>query len=184
MDIGQIRPGTNLIIEGEIYQVVVYEHVKLARGPAFCRAKMKSLKGDKLIERTLRDSDDVKEAFIEKRKVQFLYKDSSFYHFMDLLTYEGLRLDESSIFEIALWLKENVELEGLFHDGNLINLGLPDVLELKIIETEPGFRGDTVKQGTKPAKLETGATIQVPLFLNNDTVIRVDPKTKQYLSKA
>jgi elongation factor P len=184
MNISEIKTGTAIIINNELFSVIDCEHAKLGRGSAFLRTKLKKMSTGKIIERTLRDSDKIETAFIEKKKVQFLYKEPPFYHFMDLDTYESFPLEEEKIQDITLWLKENLELEGLFHNGTLINLELPGSLNLKVIQTDPGLRGDTVKQGTKPAKLETGAVIQVPLFISQGEAVRVNPQTQEYLGRA
>ena len=184
MNIAEVKPGITLILNGELFLVLEAEHAKLGRGSAFLRAKLKSLNTGKVIERTLRDSDNIEQAFIEKKKVQFLYQDGRFYHFMNLETYEDFFLNKEAIEDVIPWLKENLELEGLFYRDKLINLQLPASLELKVVETEPGFRGNTVKQGTKPAKLETGITIQVPLFIEKGEIIKVNPQTGEYLARA
>ena len=183
MNIGEVRAGISIVLDKELFLVLECEHAKLGRGSAFLRSKLKNLNNGKIIERTLRDSDKIEHAFIEKRKVQFLYKDDPNYHFMDLETYENFPLNNDKIEEIIPWLKENLELDGLFFDNHLIYLQLPGALELKIIETDPGYRGDTVKQGTKQAKLETGTTIQVPLFINNGEIVKVNPQTGEYLGR-
>ncbi len=183
MDIADVKSGMTIILNNELFLVLEAEHAKLGRGSAFLRARLKNLDTGKIIEKTLRSSDNIEGAFIEKKKVQFLYKDGDIFHFMNLETYEDFPLNEETIQEIAPWLKENLELEGIFFKERLINLQLPPSLELKVIETEPGFRGDTVKQGTKPAKLETGIVIQVPLFIENNDLIRVNPQTGEYLGR-
>ena len=182
--IGNIRPGMALVIDNQLFLVVSNEHAKLGRGSAFCRTKLKNLKTGQTVERTLRDSDNITEAFLEERKLQFLYSQQGHYHFMDLETYEEYIVDKEKIEEKIELLTENIQLSGSFYNGELINLILPTAVELKVIETEPGFKGDTVKAGTKPAKLETGLVIQVPLFINNGDVIKVDTRTKNYLERA
>ncbi|MFC1514331.1 elongation factor P [Candidatus Omnitrophota bacterium] len=184
MGIGEVKPGTTIILDKELFLVVTCEHAKLGRGAAFLRTKLKSLDSGKVIDKTLRDSDNVQTAFMEKRKLQFLYKDDPHYHFMDLETYEDLVLDKKRIEYESCWLKENQELDGLFFEHRLINLQLPQSLELTVAECEPGFRGNTVKQGTKLAKLETGSAVHVPLFINIGDVIKVNPEEKKYLGRA
>lgn len=173
-----------ITLNKELFLVVDCEHAKLGRGSAFLRTKLRNLDTGKVIDKTLRDSDNVEQAFVEKRQLQFLYKDEPLYHFMDLETYEDLTLNKERIESVVLWLKENQTIDGLFFRHRLINLLLPNSLELKVVQTEPGFRGNTVKQGTKPAKLETGATVQVPLFVNVGDVIKVDPEREKYLGRA
>ena len=184
MNIGEVRPGITIILNKELFLVIDCEHAKLGRGSAFLRTKIKSLNSGKIIEKTLRDSDNIEQAFIEKRKVQFLYKDDNIYYFMDLETYDNFPLSKDKIEEIYPWLKENLELEGFYYQNKIINLQLPSALQLKVIQTDPGYRGDTVKQGTKVAKLETGATIQVPLFINIGDILKVNPQTGEYLGRA
>lgn len=184
MVIGELRPGITISYNGELYLIVNCEHAKIARGPAFCRAKLKNLKTAQVIERTLRDSDKVEQAFIEKRKLQYLYHQADQYHFMDLVTYEDIALHRLRISDKVLWLKDNLELIGLFYEDKLIDLEFPSSLVFKVIETEPGIKGDTVKQSTKPAKLETGLVINVPIFINSGENIKVDTRTKDYLGRA
>lgn len=181
--IKDLKPGMTISLNNELYLVLSCEHSKIARGSAFLRTKLKNLNTSAVLEKTLRDSDNIEEAFIEKRKIQFLYKEAQFFHFMDLETYEDLIISEEKIKEEANWLKENLELTGIFFQSKLISLELPSSLELKVTETEPGFRGDTVKSGTKPAKLETGVTIQVPLFIRPGDIIKVNPQTGEYISR-
>jgi len=183
LSISNLRPSINILYNNELYTVLECEHAKLARGSAFCRVKLKNLKTSSVHELTLRDSDNIQEAFIEERKLQFLYREGDSFHFLDLETYEDLILDKERIEDKIIWLKDNLELTGLFYNNELINLRLPDTIELKVIETEPGFKGDTVKMATKPAKLETGLIISVPIFINVEDIIKVDTRTKQYLGR-
>ena len=184
MSIGEIRPGMAIIFNNELYAVMTYEHVKLGRGPAFCRAKLKNLKTAQIVENTLRDSDDVEKAFIEKRKLQYVYRDADLYHFITMDTYEDLILHQDHIADKIEWLKDNLELTGLFYNNELIDLELPLSLVLKVTHTDPGFKGDTVKASTKQAVLETGVSVAVPLFINPGDIIRVDTRTKEYLGRA
>ena len=182
--VGEIRPSMTLIYNNELYTVIDCTHVKVARGSASCRVKMKNLKTGQTLECTLRDSDNFDSAFIEKRKLQYSYHDGDFYHFLDLETYHDLVLNKNQIGDDVIWLKDHLELNGIFYDNELINLDFPLSLDLKIVETDPGFRGDTVKGGTKPTTLETGAIIHVPLFINSGETIKVDIRTKEYLGRA
>ena len=184
MVIGNIRPSMSILYEGDLYTVLECEHAKIARGAAFCRVKLKNMRTAQVLERTLRDSDNVDEAFIEKRPLQYSYKDGEMYHFMDLETFEDLILDKERITDELIWLKDNMELKGVFYNNELINLDIPLSLVLEVVETDPGFRGNTVKAGTKPAKLETGLVIQVPLFINIGDRVKVDTRKKEYLERA
>ncbi|MDD3296643.1 MAG: elongation factor P [Candidatus Omnitrophica bacterium] len=183
MSIGTLKPSMTIIYNGALYTVVNCEHAKIARGAAFCRVKLKNLRNAQILDCTLRDSDNVNQAFIEKRKLQYQYREGTHYHFLDLETYEDLILNESIIRENSCWLKDNLELIGIFFENELVDLELPASIELKIIETNPGFRGDTVKAGNKPAKLETGIVISVPLFINTGETVKVDTRTKTYLGR-
>jgi len=184
MSIGELRPSIAISYNNEIYTIISHEHVKLGRGSAFCRVKLRNLRTAQVIDCTLRNSDNIERAFIEKRKLQYLYSDENHYHFLDLETYEGLILHESRIAEKANCLKDNLEVIGLFYDKTLLDLELPSSIILKVIETTPGYKGDTVKMGTKPAKLETGLIVNVPLFINTGDEIKVDTQTKEYLKRA
>ena len=183
MPIGNLRPSTTIIYNNELYIVINCEHAKIARGSAFCRAKLKNLRTSQIAECTLRDSDNITQAFIDKRKLKFLYADGGLYHFLDMETYEDLTINESRIADKNIWLKDELELNGLFFENELVDLDLPLSLELKVIETEPGIKGDTAKMASKAAKLETGLKINVPLFVDKGDIIKVDTRTKEYLGR-
>ena len=183
ISIGELKPSLAIIYNRELYNILDCEHVKLGRGAAFCRVKIKNLENGQIRDCTLRDSDNVRIAFIEKRTLQYLYASDVHYHFLDLETYEDLVLDEPQISDNIDWLKDNLELTGLYHENRLVGLEIPLSLELKVVETIPGYRGNTVKAGTKPAKLETGLVINVPLFINNGDILKVDTRTREYLGR-
>lgn len=184
ISINSIKPAMVIIYEDEPYIVLDCNHVRLARGPAHCKAKLKNLKTSQIIDNTLRDSDNVQEADIEERKLEYLYHEEDAYHFLDLETYENIVCRKSLIEEKVDWLKDNLKVTGMFYKNELMNFKLPATMDLKVIETEPGFKGDSVKSGTKPAKLETGVSVAVPLFINNGDVVKVDTQSGQYLSRA
>lgn len=183
ISIGELKPSITIIYNNELYTIINCEHAKIARGSAFCRVKLKNLKTSQILDCTLRDSDNIEKAFIEKRKLQYLYTKHEHYHFLDLETYEDLILHKSYITDKIIWLKDNLELTGLFYDNKLLDLELPISLNLKVVETDPGFKGNTVKAGTKPAKLETGLIINVPLFINSGDIIKVGIRAKEYLGR-
>jgi len=183
ISIGELKPAMAIIYNGELCSILDCEHAKLGRGSAFCRVKIKNLKTGQIRDCTLRDSDNVQIAFIEKKKLQYLYTSDIHYHFLNLETYEDLVLDESQISDKTDWLKDNFELTGLYYKSELIDLEIPLSLELKVVETMPGYRGNTVKAGTKTAKLETGLVITVPLFINNGDILKVDTRTREYLGR-
>lgn len=170
-------------IEDEIFYVLACEHAKLARGSGFARVRLKNLKTQTITEKTLRDSDTIEEIEVEKRLIQFLYRQDIHFHFIDLTNYEDLVFDEDRIADHSVWLKENQELLGLFHENSLISFEIPVTLELKVADTDPGYKGDSVRAGLKPAILETGVTIQVPLFVNKGDVIKVDTQKKEYIAR-
>jgi len=183
ISIGELKPSMTIIYNNDLYIILDCEHAKLGRGSAFCRVKLKNIKSARILDCTLRDSDNIQPAFIEKRELQYLYTSGAHYHFLDLETYEDLILDEAEISDKIVWLKDNLELTGLFYENKLVGLEMPISLELKIVEADPGFRGNTVKAGTKPAKLETGLIINVPLFVNIGDTIKVDTRTREYLGR-
>ena len=183
INIGSIRPGLTITLGNDLFVVVKCEHAKLGRGSAFCRTKLKNLKTGIVLEKTLRDSDNIEEAFIERRQLQYSYRQGDFFHFMDMESFEDFVLDKEKIKDIADLLKENISLTGIFYENNLINLELPSTLELKVEHTEPGIKGDSVRAGLKPAILETGAQVQVPLFINPGDIIKIDTLNKEYLGR-
>ena len=184
MAIGEIKAGMAIIYNKALYLVVKYEHVKMGRGAAFCRVKIKNLMNLQVIECSLRDSDNIEKAFIEKRKLQYSYFQGDFYHFLDLESYDDLIFSKAQIGNRDVLLKDDLTITGLFYQNTLIDFEFPNSLDLKVLDTVPGHRGDTVKMGTKSAKLETGLIINVPLFINIDDIIKVNTQTREYLGKA
>lgn len=179
------RNGMTLQLEGALYTITYFQHVKPGKGGAFVRTKLKNVLTGSVLERTFRAGEKVEEVRLEHRPVQYSYTDGQLYYFMDQETFEMIPLSEDVIGEDQLrYLKENMECEGLVHNDRIISVELPYFVELEIVETDPGVRGDTAQGGTKPAKLETGAVVQVPLFLNEGDVIRVDRREDKYLERA
>ncbi len=179
----EFRNGEAIVMDGQLWVIVEFQHVKPGKGGAFVRTKLRRMRDDSVIERTFRAGEKFQEAYIEKRTLQYLYRTAESFHLMDSKTYEEVQVPASLIGEGAGFLKENMELEGQFHDGQLIGIQPPMFVDVRIESTEPGVRGDTSKGGMKPAKLETGATIQVPLFVDTGDVIRVDTRTRSYVSR-
>ena len=178
----EFRTGLTLVIDGELYVIVEWQHVKPGKGGAFVRTKLRRSNGS-VVERTFRSGEKFQDAFIEKRKLQFLYRSGDIYNFMDMQSFEEMQIPEKTVGPGAGFLKENVEAEGEFYEGKMIGLELPIFMDLKITETEPGVRGDTAKASNKAAKLETGANIQVPLFVESGEMVRVDTRTGTYVSR-
>ncbi|MDK2882368.1 MAG: elongation factor [Bacillota bacterium] len=178
------RTGLTIELEGEVYSVVDFQHVKPGKGSAFVRSKLKNIRTGALIERTFRAGEKVETAHIERRQMQYLYSAGSSYTFMDTENFEQLTLNEDQLGENLKFLKENMLITVLQHEGSILGIELPNFVDLKVVETTPGIRGDTVSGATKPAKLETGAVVQVPLFVEEGDVIRIDTRTGEYLTRA
>lgn len=177
------RNGMKLLIDGEIFTIVEFLHVKPGKGGAFVRTKLKNIKTGRVLERTFRAGEKVEEVRLDKKEMQYLYSSGSQYFFMDNETYEQIPLDESVIGDTAKFLKEGNTTDVLFQGNTPIGIELPIFVELRITQTEPGVRGDTVSGGSKPAILETGATIQVPLFIQEGEIIKVDTRTGEYVER-
>ncbi len=181
---GDLRPGVKVELDGAPYVVVDYQWVKPGKGGAFMRTKLKNMKTGAIIERTFRTEEKLQRAEVDERKVQFLYRAEDAYHFMDLESFDQFTLDEKQLGGASGFLKEELVLSILFHRGEAAGVVLPTFVELKVTETEPGVRGDTATGGSKPAKLETGAVIQVPLFINIGDLLRVDTRSGAYVERA
>lgn len=178
-----LRYGVHIVLEGELYTVLEAQHVKLGRGSAYVRAKIRNLRTGATIERKFNAGERVPLAILESRTMQYLYRDEANFTFMDTETYEQLSIPASVVGEAARFLKEGMEVEVIFHEGSPIEVELPTSVELLVVETPPGVRGDTAQGGSKPARLETGATVQVPLFVEVGDRVRVDTRTGQYLER-
>ena len=172
------------MLGGEVFQVAETEHVKPAKGSAFVRTRLKNLRTGNLLDRTFRGQDIAEEAFVEQRKMQFLYSSGEILHFMDQENYDQLPLSKDVLGEDVRFLKDNLEVLGFFYNDRILNVVLPNFIEFLVIETEPGVRGDTAKGSNKPAKIETGATVLVPLFINVGDKVKVDVRTGEYIERA
>ncbi len=180
----QFKAGLTILIDGEIYSVIEFHSVKPGKGGAFMRSKLRNLRTKKTIEKTFRVEERFEEAFVEDKKLQYLYNSGDTYHFMDSETFEEMIIDREKIANIVNYLKDNTEVTVVFYNNEIIEVKLPIFMELKISHTEPGIKGDTAKSSFKPATLETGATIQVPLFINEGDVIKIDTRTGSYVERA
>jgi elongation factor P len=178
------RNGMVIDLEGNLYQIVYFQHVKPGKGGAFVRTKLKNVTSGAVIDRTFRAGERVDEVRLERRPLQYLYNTGDIYYFMDLDTFEQYPLGASVVEQQSKFLRESTTVDALFHDGTILLIELPNFIELEVTETDPGIRGDTATGGTKPATLETGAVVQVPLFVNVGDRIRVDTRTEQYLARA
>jgi elongation factor P len=178
------RTGLVLEIDGQLFQIVYFQHVKPGKGGAFVRSKLKNIRTGAVLDRTWTAGERVNEVRLERRPVQYSYHDGHLYHFMDMETYDDIPINDEVIGDEQLkYLKEGMECSGLVHDGTVILVELPVFIELQVVETDPGVRGDTAQGGTKPAKLETGAVVQVPLFIEQGQMIRVDRRENKYLER-
>jgi elongation factor P len=171
-------------LDGVLYSITYFQHVKPGKGGAFVRTKLKDVMKGAVLDKTFRAGEKVKEVRLERRPIQFSYRDGDLYYFMDLETYEMVPLPPDAIGEDQLqYLQENMECQGLTRDGQVLAVELPQFVELEIADTEPGVRGDTAQGGTKPARLITGAVIQVPLFVESGEVVRVDRTEHKYITR-
>jgi elongation factor P len=184
IDAGDLRSGTTVERSGELLQVVDYAHVKQGRGTAFVRARFKNLNSGAVTEETFRPEEKFTRARIERSEAQYLYRDGEMYVVMDTTTYDQYPLSPETLGDTTKWLSENATLFLLQYDGRVIGVELPIVAELEVTYTEPGFKGDTATGGSKPATLETGAAVDVPLFVSQGERIRVDTRTGRYLERA
>lgn len=180
----EFRNGVTIEFDGGIYTIIEFQHVKPGKGAAFVRTKLKNIKTGGVVERTFRPTEKVENALIERKDMQYLYPDGDLYHFMDIETYEQTALNGADLGDALKFVKENDIVKMLSHNGTVFGVEPPLFVELEITDTEPGFKGDTAQGATKPATVETGATIYVPLFVNQGERIKIDTRTGEYLSRA
>jgi len=178
------RNGMTLEIDGDLWTITYFQHVKPGKGGAFVRTKLKNVLTGQVVDKTFRAGEKVNDVRLERRPVNYSYTDGQLYYFMDQETFEMIPISGEVIGEDQLqYLKENMECEGLGHDGTVISVELPFFVELEVVKTDPGVKGDTAQGGTKPAELETGAVVQVPLFVEEGEVIKVDRREDKYLTR-
>ncbi|MBQ9297452.1 MAG: elongation factor P [Clostridia bacterium] len=180
---GDVRNGTTFELDNSVYKVVEFQHVKPGKGAAFVRTKLKNVITGAVLEKTFNPSEKLQGAEIEKREMQYLYNDGDLYYFMDNETYEQLPLNKEDLGDMLRFLKENMNVKILSFKGKVFAIEPPLFVELEITYTEPGFSGNTSTNATKPATLETGATINVPLFVNTGDIIRIDTRTGEYMER-
>jgi elongation factor P len=180
----QFRNGNHIDVDGTVFKILDFQHVKPGKGGAFVRTKLRRASDGAVIDRTFRAGEKFRAVRTEARKMQFLYADGSLAHFMDSESFEQLAVPEPAVAPALRWAKPNDELEVLFIDDSPSDVQLPSAVSLEVSETDPGMRGDTVSGATKPATLETGARIQVPLFVNVGDRVRVDTRSGEYVSRA
>ena len=180
---GDFRNGITIAFEGNIYQIIEFQHVKPGKGAAFVRTKLKNIINGGIVEKTFRPTEKCPQARIDRVDMQYLYSDGDLFHFMDVSTYEQIALDADTIGDALKFVKENEMVKVCSHNGNVFAVEPPLFVELEITDTEPGFKGDTAQGATKPAIVETGAKVQVPLFVEQNDVIKIDTRTGEYLSR-
>jgi elongation factor P len=184
IDAVELRKGAAIELDGVVYQILEYQHVKMQQRQPVVKLKLRGVRSGNVIERNFQSGDKLTPAFLEHRPVQYLYRDNDLHYFMDNENYEQIMLTAAQIGEGINYLKEGLTLEILTCKGDTVTIEIPPSVELQVMETEPGFKGDRATAGTKAAKLETGVTIQVPLFINTGDIIRINTRTGGYVEKA
>lgn len=179
-----LRPGTTVELEGDAWNVVEFQHVKPGKGAAFVRTKLKNVKSGSVVEKTFRAGEKVAKANLEKKEMQYTYESDGEYFLMDLSTFDTIPVPAEKLGDATKWLKEDMKVELLYFQGQIVGVSIPNFVELKVVDTPPGVKGDTASGGGKPATVETGAVVQVPFFVNVDDVIRIDTRTGEYLDRA
>ena len=178
------RPGVTVEIDGNVWQVVDFQHVKPGKGAAFVRTKMKNLQTGSVVERTFNAGEKVPKAHVDRRRMQYLYESDGSYTFMDNETYEQIPINANILGDNFKFVTQNMECKVLSYKGNVFGVEPPNFVVLTVTETEPGVKGDTATNVTKPAKLETGAEVKVPIFINEGEAIRIDTRTGEYMERA
>lgn len=181
---GEFRNGVTIEYEGDIFVILEFQHVKPGKGAAFVRTKIKNLKTGSVVERTFRPTEKMPRAHIDRMDMQYLYNDGELYHFMNVETFDQIAVNSADIGDTLKFVKENEMVKILSYEGTVFGIEPPLFVELEIIETEPGFAGNTAQGATKPAVVETGATVYVPLFINQNEKIKIDTRTGEYLGRA
>lgn len=179
----EFRNGLVMLLEGDLYTIVEFQHVKPGKGGAFVRTRIKNIKTGRVLDKTFRSGDKVEDVRLETKTFQFLYKSDQDYAFMDTSSYDQITLSAEVVGDGHVYMKENLEVEVVYHGDTAIGVNIPNFVDLKIVKTDPGLKGDTVSGATKPATLESGAIVQVPLFLSEGTVIKVDTRTGIYVER-
>ena len=183
LDTTAFRRGLKIEIDKEPWEILEFQHVKPGKGSAFVRTRLKNMITGRVLERTFKSGDVVGKPDMEEREMQYLYKEGDHYNFMDSKTYEQTFIGEDQMGEAKNFIKENTDTQVLFYNGRAIGVELPNTMDLRVVKCDPGVRGDTVSGATKPATLETGYVVKVPLFINEGDVLRIDTRTGEYLTR-
>lgn len=184
ISVNDFKTGLTIELDGEAWQVMEFQHVKPGKGAAFVRSKLKNVRNGNIQDKTFRAGEKINKAHVENRKMQYLYASGDSHAFMDTNTFEQVELQTSQIENELNFMKETMEVSVIMYEGDVIGVELPKNVELKVTETEPGLKGDTASGGTKPATLETGYTVQVPLFINEGDVLVISTSEGKYVSRA
>ena len=181
---GEFRNGVTIEYEGDIFIILEFQHVKPGKGAAFVRTKIKNLKTGRIVEKTFRPTEKMPRAHIDRQDMQYLYSDGDLFHFMNAETFDQIAVNAQDVGDTLKFVKENEMVKILSYEGQVFGIEPPLFVELEITDTEPGFAGNTAQGATKPAVVETGATVQVPLFINQNEIIKIDTRTGEYLGRA
>jgi elongation factor P len=181
---GDFRNGATFDIDGNVFQIIEFQHVKPGKGAAFVRTKIRNVITGSVVERTFSPSEKFPTAYVERKDMQYLYNDGGLYYFMDNETFENIPINQDKLGDSFQFVKENTDCKVLSYKGTVFGVEPPVFVELAVTQTDPGFKGDTATNASKPATLETGAQIRVPLFINEGDMIRVDTRTGEYLERA
>ena len=181
---GDFRNGVTFEMDGNVYQIIEFQHVKPGKGAAFVRAKIRNVIAGSVIERTFNPTEKFPAAYVERKEMEYSYQDGEIYYFMDPESYELVPINESDLSDNFRFVKENMVCKILSYKGNVFGIEPPTFVSLEVTKTDPGFKGDTATNATKPAVLETGAEIKVPLFIDEGDMINVDTRTGEYMSRA
>ena len=181
---GDFRNGVTFEMDGNVYQIIEFQHVKPGKGAAFVRAKIRNVIAGSVVERTFNPNDKYPTAFVERKEMEFSYSDGDLYYFMDSETYELVPVNASELGDAFKFVKENMVCKILSYKGNVFGVEPPTFVELQVTQTDPGFAGNTATNATKPATVETGAEIRVPLFINEGDMVRIDTRTGEYMERA
>ncbi|AXI09437.1 elongation factor P [Oceanobacillus zhaokaii] len=184
ISVNDFKTGLTIEVDNDIWQVLEFQHVKPGKGAAFVRSKLRNLRNGNIQEKTFRGGEKVGKAHIENKKMQYLYASGSAHAFMDTATYEQIEIPEQQIEQQLKFMKENMEVHVISYEGEILGVDLPNSVELEVIETEPGIKGDTASGGSKPATVETGHVVQVPFFVNKGDVLVINTSDGKYVSRA
>jgi elongation factor P len=184
IDTSNFRNGLSFILDNDIFQIIEFQHVKPGKGGAFVRTRLRNLRTGATIDKTFRAGEKMEQAILERKKMNYLYNQDQEYVFMDMDTFDQVNITAQEIGPQVKYLKDNTEVEVLSHDGKVLGVDLPMIMDFEVTETDPGLRGDTASGGSKPATVEGGAVVNVPLFVNIGDRIRIDTRTDSYLERA